>query len=77
MNKVNKDALYKSAVKLYDVREGLKDHLSKWTKELFDYDDNLILYDLTNVYAEGCYDNSKVWDYGITCKSVWIMHRFL
>ena len=66
VNKVNKDALYKSAVKLYDVREGLKDHLSKWTKELFDYDDNLILYDLTNVYAEGCYDNSKVWDYGLS-----------
>ncbi len=64
ISKVSKDALYKSAVKLYDVRECLKDHLSKWTKELFDYDDNLILYDLTNVYAEGCYDNSKVWDYG-------------
>ena len=66
VNKVTKDALYKSAVKLYDVREGLKDHLSKWTKELLDYDDNLILYDLTNVYAEGCYDNSKVWDYGLS-----------
>lgn len=39
-------------------------YLSSWTKELFDYDDNLILYDLTNTYAEGCYDDSKVWDYG-------------
>jgi len=66
VSKVKKDTLYKSAIKLYDVREELKDHLSKWTKELFDYEDNLILYDLTNVYAEGCYDNSKVWDYGLS-----------
>ena len=39
-------------------------HLSRWTKELFGYNDNLILYDLTNVYAEGDYDDSKWWDYG-------------
>lgn len=63
-SRITKDLLYKSAIKLYNVRDELKDHLSKWTKELFDYDDNLILYDLTNVYAEGDYGNSKVWDYG-------------
>lgn len=64
IDKVTKDKLYKSAIRLYDVRKELMSHLSSWTKELFDYDDNLILYDLTNTYAEGCYDNSKVWDYG-------------
>lgn len=64
MDKVTKDKLYKSAIRLYDVRKELMSHLSSWTKELFDYDDNLILYDLTNTYAEGCYDDSKVWDYG-------------
>lgn len=64
MDKVTKDKLYKSAIRLYDVRKELMSHLSSWTKELFDYDDNLILYDLTNTYAEGCYDESKVWDYG-------------
>ena len=63
-SRITKDLLYKSAIKLYNVRDELKDHLSKWTKELFDYDDNLILYDLTNVYAEGDYGNSRVWDYG-------------
>ena len=64
IDKVTKDKLYKSAIRLYDVRKELMSHLSSWTKELFDYDDNLILYDLTNTYAEGCFDNSKVWDYG-------------
>ncbi|MBR6142546.1 MAG: IS1634 family transposase [Bacteroidaceae bacterium] len=64
MDKVTKDKLYKSAIRLYDVRRELMSHLSSWTKELFAYDDNLILYDLTNTYAEGCYDDSKVWDYG-------------
>lgn len=64
MDKVTKDKLYKSAIRLYDVRGELMSHLSSWTKELFDYDDNLILYDLTNTYAEGCYDDSRVWDYG-------------
>ena len=64
MDKITKDRLYQSAIRLYDVREGLMRHLSRWTKELFGYDDSLILYDLTNVYAEGGYDDSKWWDYG-------------
>ena len=37
----------------------LMKHLSRWMKELFGYDDSQILYDLTNVYAEGDYDGSK------------------
>lgn len=60
VEKITKDKLYKSAIRLYDVRKELMEHLSKWTKELFDYEDNLILYDLTNVYAEGDYDGSGV-----------------
>jgi transposase len=64
VDRITKDRLYQSAIHLYDVREGLMKHLSRWTKELFGYDDNLILYDLTNVYAEGDYDDSKWWDYG-------------
>lgn len=64
VDRITKDRLYESAIRLYDVRQGLMEHLSRWTKELFGYDDNLILYDLTNVYAEGDYDDSKWWDYG-------------
>ena len=64
MDRLTKDRLYKSAIRLYDVREGLMEHLSRWTRELFGHDDNLILYDLTNVYAEGGYDDSKWWGYG-------------
>lgn len=47
---LTKDHLYKSAHHLYKVKDELKDHLSRWTKELFCYDDSIILYDLT--YAE-------------------------
>lgn len=64
VDRITKDRLYQSSIHLYDVREGLKDHLSRWTRELFGHDDNIILYDLTNVYAEGDYDGSKCWDYG-------------
>ena len=64
VDRITKDRLYQSAMHLYDVRDGLMRHLSRWTKELFGYDDSLILYDLTNVYAEGDYDDSKWWDYG-------------
>ena len=64
VSRVTKDKLYASSVRLFDVRKGLMGHLSRWTKELFNYDDSIILYDLTNTYAEGQYDNSKWWDYG-------------
>ena len=64
VSRVTKDKLYASSVRLFDVRKGLMRHLSRWTKELFGYDDSIILYDLTNTYAEGQYNNSKWWDYG-------------
>ena len=64
VDRITKDRLYQSAIHLYDVRDGLMKHLSRWTKELFGYDDSLILYDLTNVYAQGEYGTSLWWDYG-------------
>ena len=64
VGQITKDKLYASSVHLFDVRKGLMRHLSRWTKELFGYDDSIILYNLTNTYAEGQYDNSTWWDYG-------------
>lgn len=61
---LTKDHLYKSAHHLYKVKDELKDHLSRWTKELFSYDDSIILYDLTNTYFEGSMDDSQVCQYG-------------
>lgn len=52
-DKINKDCLYRSALKLYNIKEVLERHLSVRTNELFDIDDKIMLYDLTNTYFEG------------------------
>ncbi len=50
MEKLTKDKLYQSALHLYEVRDALEKHLSNRTNELFDLQDKIILYDLTNTY---------------------------
>ena len=52
-NKVTKDKLYRISHRLYSEREGLQNHLSVKTNELFDIEDKIILFDLTNTYFEG------------------------
>lgn len=61
---LTKDQLYQSSLRLFDVNNELKSHLSRWTKELFGYDDSIILYDLTNTFLEGKMENSLVCTYG-------------
>lgn len=63
-NKVTKDKLYKTAHDLYSVKDELENYLSKRTNELFDLDDKIILYDLTNTYFEGQMRNSKLARFG-------------
>ena len=41
---INKDKLYRSALKLYDVKEVLEQHLSVRTNELFDIKDRIFLF---------------------------------
>jgi hypothetical protein len=62
--KMNKDRLYKSALKLSNVKEKLEHHLSQKTNELFDIQDKIMLYDLTNTYFEGEKRNSTLAKYG-------------
>ena len=62
--KMNKDRLYKSALKLSCVKEKLEHHLSQKTNELFDIQDKIMLYDLTNTYFEGEKRNSTLAKYG-------------
>jgi hypothetical protein len=50
---INNDKLHRISQKLYGERQGLENHLSVRTNELFDIDDKIILYDLTNAYFEG------------------------
>ena len=64
MGKLTKDKLYQSALHLYEVKDVLEKHLSKRTNELFDLEDKIILYDLTNTYFEGEKRNSKLAKYG-------------
>ena len=62
--KITKDKLYKISRRLYAEKEALEQHLSKRTNELFDLQDNIILYDLTNTYFEGEKRNSSLAQYG-------------
>lgn len=64
VEKMNKDRLYRGALKLYGIKEKLEQHLSKKTNELFDIQDKIILYDLTNTYFEGTKRNSKLAKFG-------------
>ena len=64
MDKVTKDRLYKSALDLYRVKDALEKHLSRRTNELFDLEDKIILYDLTNTYFEGEKRNSQLAKFG-------------
>jgi hypothetical protein len=62
--KVTKDSLYGISHKLYSVKDPLEQHLSKRTNELFDLEDKIILYDLTNTYFEGRMPRSKIAKFG-------------
>lgn len=64
IEKISKDKLYKSALDLIKEKDELEQHLSKRTNELFDLQDRIILYDLTNTYFEGQKNNSKLAKYG-------------
>jgi hypothetical protein len=64
IEKITKDKLYGIAKKLYQEKEGLENHLSKCTNELFNLEDKIILYDLTNTYFEGRMQNSRIAKFG-------------
>jgi len=53
METLTKDKLYRISKKLYSEKEQLEEHLSIRTNELFDIEDKIVLYDLTNTYFEG------------------------
>lgn len=53
INRITKDALYRISHKLFAQKEALEKHLSHRTNELFDLQDKIMLFDLTNTYFEG------------------------
>ena len=62
--KINKNHLYKISRKLYSVKDRNEAYLSTKTNELFDLQDTIILYDLTNTYFEGVKHSSKYAKFG-------------
>jgi hypothetical protein len=62
--KITKDLLYSISHKLNKIKDPLEQYLSKRTNELFDLEDKIILYDLTNTYFEGQMRVSKVAKFG-------------
>ncbi len=64
IEKITKDKLYKSALDLYEIKDSLELHLSVRTNELFDLEDKIILYDLTNTYFEGSKRKSQMAKFG-------------
>ena len=60
INAITKDRLYHISKKLYSEKDALEQHLSVRTNELFDIEDKIILYDLTNTYFEGRKLDSKI-----------------
>jgi len=63
-DKITKDLLYGISHKLYAVKPQLEQYLSRRTNELFDLEDKIMLYDLTNTYYEGRMQKSKTARYG-------------
>jgi hypothetical protein len=61
---LTKDRLYHISKKLYAEKDALEQHLSVRTNELFDIEDKIMLYDLTNTYFEGRKEGSKLAQYG-------------
>jgi hypothetical protein len=64
IEKITKDRLYAITKKLYSEKEALEQHLSVRTNELFDIEDKIMLYDLTNTYFEGRKEGSRLAQYG-------------
>jgi len=53
IDKINRFKLYTAGNNLYDKKEIIEKKLSTRTNELFDLQDKIIFYDLTNTYFEG------------------------
>lgn len=59
LHQVNRSKLYAASNNLYAQKKGIEKYLSRKTNDLFDLQDKIIFYDLTNTYFEGRKLNSK------------------
>ncbi len=63
-HRLNHTKLYHISHRLYGKKTELEHFLSKQTNELFDLEDKIILYDLTNTYFEGRKQGSSIAKFG-------------
>lgn len=64
LSKVNRFRLYAASNNLYAQKTTIEQGLSSRTNELFDLQDKIIFYDLTNTYFEGRKAGSKIAEFG-------------
>ena len=63
-DKITRHHLYAAAKNLYAIHDDIETYLSTKTSSLFDLDDKIILYDLTNTYFEGTKKGSNLAQFG-------------
>lgn len=63
-DKITKDMLYRSAHRLWDEHKGLEDFLHERVCSMFGIEEKILLFDITNTYFEGRYDESDICRYG-------------
>ncbi len=64
MGKITKDKLYKSSLKLFSGKEKIENYLSVKTDQLFDIEDRICIFDLSNTYFEGRKIGSRIAKFG-------------
>ena len=62
--RVTKDTLYQSALRLWDVHREMEDFLHERVCSMFNLDEKILLMDITNTYFEGRMDGSKLCFHG-------------
>ena len=61
---ITKDTLYRSAWKLWDIHREMEDHLHARVVDMFNIEEKIYLFDLTNTYFEGRMEESELCAYG-------------
>ena len=58
--KVTKEALYQSAIRLWEVHREMEDYLHDHVRSLFNLEEKILLMDISNTYFEGRMEHSKI-----------------
>lgn len=63
-DKITKDMLYQSALRLWDIHSDIEDYLHGTVRSMFKLEEKILLFDITNTYFEGRYTESDICQYG-------------